>query len=44
MDATAIALARENKLPIIVFSMEQKGAIAGIVSGNGVHTLVREDN
>jgi len=44
MDATAIALARENKLPIIVFSMEQKGAISAIVSGNGIHTLVREDN
>lgn len=44
MDATAIALARENKLPIIVFSMEQKGAIAGIMTGNGKHTLVREDN
>ena len=44
MDATAIALARENKLPIIVFSMEQKGAIAAIVTGNGMHTLVREEN
>lgn len=43
MDATAIALARENKLPIIVFSMEQKGAIADIVAGNGVCTIVHED-
>lgn len=43
MDATAIALARENKLPIIVFSMEQKGAIAQIVSGKGTCTLVSGD-
>lgn len=43
MDATAIALARENKLPIIVFSMEQKGAIAEIVHGQGTCTIVRED-
>lgn len=43
MDATAIALARENKLPIIVFSMEHKGAIAEIVHGHGKCTIVRED-
>lgn len=43
MDATAIALARENKLPIIVFSMEQKGAISAIVNGNGTYTTVHED-
>jgi uridylate kinase len=43
MDATAIALARENKLPIIVFSMEQEGAIFDIVHGNGKHTIVTEN-
>lgn len=42
MDATAIALARENKLPIIVFSMEKPGAITDIVNGKGTCTLVTE--
>ncbi len=42
MDATAIALARENKMPIIVFSMEKPGAIADIVHGKGICTLVTE--
>ena len=42
MDATAIALARENNLPIIVFSMEKPGAIADIVNGKGACTLVME--
>jgi uridylate kinase len=43
MDATAIALARENKMPIIVFSMEQAGAISEIVNGTGTCTIVQED-
>jgi uridylate kinase len=43
MDATAIALARENKMPIIVFSMQKAGAIAEIVAGRGTCTIVKED-
>lgn len=43
MDATAIALARENNMPIIVFSMEKAGAITDIVTGKGVCTIVQED-
>lgn len=43
MDATAIALARENKMPIIVFSMQKPGAIAEIVMGKGTCTLVTGD-
>lgn len=43
MDATAIALARENNMPIIVFSMERAGAITEIIAGNGLHTLVHSD-
>lgn len=43
MDATAIALARENKMPIIVFSMERAGAITEIIAGNGLHTIVHDD-
>ncbi|MDB5478776.1 MAG: pyrH [Alphaproteobacteria bacterium] len=43
MDATAIALARENKMPIIVFSMEKPGAISDIVTNKGVCTIVHDD-
>jgi uridylate kinase len=43
MDATAIALARENNMPIIVFSMEKAGAITEIVTGKGTHTIVHAD-
>lgn len=42
MDATAIALARENNLPIIVFSMEKPGAITDVIHGKGTSTLVTE--
>jgi len=40
MDASAIALARENKLPIIVFSLEAEGGMSGVVSGQGRFTVV----
>ena len=40
MDATAFALARENRMPIIVFSIREKGAIAAVLRGSGRATLV----
>ena len=40
MDATAFALARENRMPIIVFSIRKKGAIAAVLRGQGRHTIV----
>jgi uridylate kinase len=42
MDATAFALARENAMPIIVFSIGAPGAIAKVLSGQGVSTIVGE--
>jgi uridylate kinase len=42
MDATAFALARENAMPIIVFSIGEPGAIAKVLSGKGVSTVVGE--
>ena len=39
-DATAFALCMENKLPLIVFGAEQEGAIAKIVAGEKIGTLV----
>ncbi len=44
MDATAIALARENKLPIVVFPIYEHGALAKIVCGSGNFTVVTEES
>jgi uridylate kinase len=40
MDGAAFALARENRLPIIVFSMADKGAVEKVLRGEGRSTLV----
>ncbi|MBN8959122.1 MAG: UMP kinase [Rhizobiales bacterium] len=40
MDATAFALARENQMPIIVFSIREPGAIASTLKGQGRATIV----
>lgn len=41
MDATAISLCMDNKLPIIVFNLKMKGNIEKIVKGDKVGTVVR---
>jgi uridylate kinase len=40
MDSTAFALARENRMPIIVFSIHEAGAIAAVLRGEGRSTVV----
>jgi uridylate kinase len=40
MDATAFALAQENHMPIIVFSIHGKGAIEAVMRGQGRATIV----
>ena len=40
MDGTAFALARENRMPIIVFSITDKNAIATVLRGKGRATIV----
>jgi uridylate kinase len=40
MDASAIALARDNNLPIIVFSLDEPGGFRGILAGRGTYTKV----
>jgi uridylate kinase len=42
MDATAFALARENRMPIIVFSIAEPGAIEAVLRGQGRATIVGE--
>ncbi|MGH6789140.1 MAG: uridine monophosphate kinase, partial [Pseudolabrys sp.] len=40
MDSTAFALARENRTPIIVFSIREKGGIEAVLRGKGRATIV----
>lgn len=40
MDATAISLARENDIPIVVFSVKEKGNFAKVVQSKGDFTIV----
>ncbi len=41
MDATAISLARENNIPIVVFNGMIKGHLKKIVTGSSIGTLIR---
>ncbi len=41
MDASAISLARENSIPIIVFSIKDAGNFAQVVKGKGKFTIVQ---
>ena len=40
MDQTAFTLCRENKLPIIVFDMNEKGNLQKLLNGQNIGTLV----
>ncbi len=42
MDGTAFALARETRMPIIVFSIGEPGAIEAVMRGKGRTTIVSE--
>jgi len=43
MDASAISLARENRIPILVFSIFDKGGLAEVVRGRGRFTIIAEE-
>ena len=40
MDTSAIALARENEVPILVFSIHNPGGLADVVFGGGTFTII----
>lgn len=42
MDTAAVALARENHIPIIVFSIHETGGFANILTGKGRCTVVKD--
>lgn len=43
MDAAAIALARDNGLSIVVFSMHGKGALCRVLNGEGAYTCITSE-
>lgn len=43
MDATAIALSRENGIPILVFSLHEPGAMSEVMLGRGRYTIIEEE-
>jgi uridylate kinase len=40
MDTAAVSLCKENKLPIIVLNIEEKGSVSSAIQGNQIGTLV----
>ena len=42
MDASAVSLMRENKIPIVVFSIRERGGLLKVLTGEGVHTVISE--
>lgn len=43
MDASAISLARENNIPILVFSIHNPNAFADVVQGDGTFTIISDE-
>ncbi len=43
MDASAISLARDNGIPIVVFSIRTHGGFMDVLTGGGVYTVISED-
>ena len=42
MDASAVALCRDNDIPIVVFSIREQGNLARVLAGEGVKTIVQK--
>jgi uridylate kinase len=40
MDASAVSLSRENGIPIVVFSIHDRGALAAVLAGQGRATVI----
>lgn len=42
MDASAVALCRDNSIPIVVFSIREQGNLARVLAGRGTQTIVQK--
>lgn len=42
MDASAVALSRDNGIPIVVFSIHDRGALTAVLHGQGRCTIIEE--
>jgi uridylate kinase len=42
MDASAISLMRDNHIPIVVFSIRERGNLLRVLNGDGVHTIIAD--
>jgi uridylate kinase len=42
MDASAISLMRDNHIPIVVFSIRERGNLLKVLNGEGVHTTITD--
>jgi len=43
MDAAAVALCRDNNIPIVVFNIRQPGNLAKVLAGGGIATIVQNE-
>ena len=43
MDAAAVALCRDNDIPIVVFNIRQPGNLAEVLAGRGTATIVQNE-
>jgi uridylate kinase len=43
MDASAVALCRDNAIPIVVFSIREQGNILKVLDGSGTYTVVKNE-
>jgi uridylate kinase len=43
MDASAVALCRDNDIPIVVFNIRDEGNLTAVLRGEGTSTIVRND-
>jgi uridylate kinase len=43
MDATAVALCRDNNIPIVVFNIREQGNLARVLGGDGTATIVQNE-
>jgi uridylate kinase len=43
MDAAAVALCRDNNIPIVVFNIRQPGNLAEVIAGGGTATIVQNE-